>query len=270
MNDLVVTKALAQRIEYAEINFWLERLKALREFGENRYGVSVAQFGSAVAWLVRDIPDPAFNRVMGVTADTGAHLDDILDWYHLNNQTPRFDINPTQDDPQLLSALSARGLALTGFSTAMFGPALFQRRIDFGDGLRAHFVPSGDGQLFAEVYAAGNNFAPRLHPMMRDAVRVLFGRPGISCFGTHIGDRLTAMGILYVSDSMGYLTSSATLPDFRRQGCHAALIKSRLTEAASQQVDLAAAHVAFGSAAQRNLERAGMHIAYTKAILQPR
>jgi hypothetical protein len=72
--------------------------------------------------------------------------------------------------------------------------------------------------------------------------------------------------VLRTGGGVGLLANSATVPAFRQRGCQTALIRRRLADAAEQGCELVAAQCAFGGASQRNLERAGLRIAYTKAV----
>ncbi|KOP71153.1 hypothetical protein ACFFHH_04395 [Cytobacillus solani] len=60
--------------------------------------------------------------------------------------------------------------------------------------------------------------------------------------------------------------ASVTIPDLRNKGVHQALIDKRLQQAAFQACDLAVGQAKYASISQNNMERAGLQIAYTKAI----
>ena len=61
--------------------------------------------------------------------------------------------------------------------------------------------------------------------------------------------------------------SDSTLPDFRRRGVQSGLIEARLQLAGAAGCRLAVACAGPGTTSQRNYERAGFRVAYTKAIL---
>jgi len=68
---------------------------------------------------------------------------------------------------------------------------------------------------------------------------------------------------LYIDDGMGYLSGGATLPAFRKRGCHTVLTQRRSLDAARAGCELILGHTgAFGSISQNNMERAGLRIAY--------
>jgi GNAT superfamily N-acetyltransferase len=63
------------------------------------------------------------------------------------------------------------------------------------------------------------------------------------------------------------LFGTATLPDFRRRGVQTALIARRLHEAAKAGCEYAVVSTHPGSGSQRNMERRGFRLAYTKAVM---
>ena len=63
------------------------------------------------------------------------------------------------------------------------------------------------------------------------------------------------------------LFADSTAARYRRRGFQRDLISVRLKEAHAQSCDLVAASVSPGSASQRNYERAGFQVAYTKILL---
>jgi hypothetical protein len=54
---------------------------------------------------------------------------------------------------------------------------------------------------------------------------------------------------------------------YRRRGAHSAVIRARLVEAAARGCDLITAGTLPGSVSQRDYERQGFQVAYTKATM---
>ena len=71
---------------------------------------------------------------------------------------------------------------------------------------------------------------------------------------------------LTIGDGLGYLANAATLPAMRGRGCQTALLARRIADAAAAGCDTIASLAEFGSGSQRNLERAGLRVAYTQAV----
>jgi GNAT superfamily N-acetyltransferase len=71
-------------------------------------------------------------------------------------------------------------------------------------------------------------------------------------------------GELHMGDGMGWLTADTTLPEFRRRGVQAALQRARLEIARDAGCELAFTEAAPGSGSQRNMERLGFEVVYTR------
>ena len=63
------------------------------------------------------------------------------------------------------------------------------------------------------------------------------------------------------------LFGTATLPEFRRRGVQTALIRRRLLEATQSGCEYAVVSTMPGSGSQRNMERRGFRVAYTKLVM---
>jgi hypothetical protein len=71
-----------------------------------------------------------------------------------------------------------------------------------------------------------------------------------------------------VRGKLALLFADSTLDQSRGQGLHLAVIRARLKHAASFGCDVATASTAPGSISQRNYERAGFRVVYTKLNMQ--
>jgi GNAT superfamily N-acetyltransferase len=70
-----------------------------------------------------------------------------------------------------------------------------------------------------------------------------------------------------VREGVGMFYGDSTLVNFRGRGIQTALIRERLKLLRSQGAELAAASVIPGSISQRNYERCGFVVAYTKVAM---
>jgi GNAT superfamily N-acetyltransferase len=76
-----------------------------------------------------------------------------------------------------------------------------------------------------------------------------------------------AGGLIIPERRMAALFGASTLPDFRDRGLQSALLHARLQLASEAGCDLAVVVTQPGSVSQRNAERAGFRVAYSKALL---
>jgi GNAT superfamily N-acetyltransferase len=102
-----------------------------------------------------------------------------------------------------------------------------------------------------------------------DVGRAIFGMPGALCYlaATEAG-QLAGGGALAVYDGLATLFADSTIPQYRRAGVHRELIAARLNEAIARGCTLATASTLPGSTSQRNYERMGFQVAYTKVTMK--
>src|SRR5262249_61879538 len=83
-------------------------------------------------------------------------------------------------------------------------------------------------------------------------------------FLAELDNQPIATGMLSITDGVVLLAGASTIPEARRQGAQLALLESRLRYAARRGCDLAMMGASPGSGSQRNAERHGFRIAYTR------
>jgi GNAT superfamily N-acetyltransferase len=73
-----------------------------------------------------------------------------------------------------------------------------------------------------------------------------------------------AAGVLSLHEGVALLGGSATVPELRRRGLQAALLDERMCYAFEHGCDVAMMVAEAGSNSQRNAERKGFRVAYTR------
>ena len=87
------------------------------------------------------------------------------------------------------------------------------------------------------------------------------------CFIAWIGGEPTGGGAPAIHDGVAICFSTSIHPIFRRMGAQTALLHARLHAARWAGCDLALVQTTPGGASQRNVEKAGFRLAYTRATL---
>jgi hypothetical protein len=95
----------------------------------------------------------------------------------------------------------------------------------------------------------------------------MLGIKHASSFLALIDGEAVGGGAVFIHRDLALLAGAATLPPYRNRGVHAALHYARLDFALRSGCDLAAQGAEPGSTSQRNAERRGLRVAYTRAIL---
>jgi hypothetical protein len=87
------------------------------------------------------------------------------------------------------------------------------------------------------------------------------------CYLAWMDGESAGAATMSIHEGLAELFGASTRIPFRSRGVQSALLASRLAEAQRQGCDLATAHTEPGSASQRNVERMGFRLAYTKVHL---
>ena len=93
-----------------------------------------------------------------------------------------------------------------------------------------------------------------------------FAEAGVTPYVALVDGTLAGGGSMRVTDGVAQLTGAATAPDHRRRGVQRALLAARLRDGARAGADIAVVTTAPGSLSQRNVQRRGFHLLYTRAI----
>jgi len=132
-------------------------------------------------------------------------------------------------------------------------------------GVNVRVIVPEEAQLWSDISAKGWSHE---HPELRDFF-LNFGvisaaREHSLCFLAEYRGKPGAAGVLCIHDGVALFGGSATVPQLRRRGLQAALLHKRMCHAFDHGCDLAMMVAQPGSDSQRNAERKGFRIAYTR------
>ena len=121
----------------------------------------------------------------------------------------------------------------------------------------------GEEELFGETAAAGwREFG--VGDLLREIARVNAAVPSLRLFFAELDGKPIATAALNISGGVAHLAGASTIPEGRKRGAQRALLDHRLRYAAAQGCDVALMGALPGSGSQRNAERHGFRIAYTR------
>jgi len=127
---------------------------------------------------------------------------------------------------------------------------------------------AGEDDLWSHTVGRGFFDQGELTTAEMDVGRAIFSMSGAMCYlGVADTGAPAGGGALAVRDGLATLFADSTIAAYRRQGFHRELIAARLNEAIAQGCDSATASTLPGSTSQRNFERLGFEVAYTKVTL---
>lgn len=116
--------------------------------------------------------------------------------------------------------------------------------------------------LWSDVSARGwAQDRPEVVELLPDMAEISFAREGTVHFVAESG----AAAALCVHEGVALFAGAATVPEMRRRGFQRALLRARMRYAFDHGCDLAMMVAEAGSNSQRNAEREGFRIAYTRS-----
>ncbi len=193
-------------------------------------------------------------------------LDELEAFYHRRGSAARLVVCPLAD-ATLISALGDRGFVVAEFEQVMVRDL---RSIpEAASSLELEISRATPDDLDVYMDTVGPNFTPDgvVSPEMRQMMKAVFLMNNSNIFLARLGGVHAGGGSLLVHNGVAMLAGAATLPEHRKRGVQAALFQARLAHALELGCDLAVMGAMPGSGSQRNAERKGFQVAYTKAVL---
>jgi GNAT superfamily N-acetyltransferase len=166
---------------------------------------------------------------------------------------------------ELLGTLVERGYRPIELTNAMFLP-LGGLVTPAGEGgqVRVRLAREDEREIWARTAVEGWREVGEFSDLMTGLMGALAGRAGALSFLGGLDGRPVATGALFVHDDVALLAGASTVPEWRKRGAQRALLEARFEHAAQAGCDLAMIVVEPGSISQRNAERQGFRIAYTR------
>lgn len=167
---------------------------------------------------------------------------------------------------EVYGRLASRGYKPIELSSVLFRDLAHQPAEGAASMIRVRAVDPGEAEAYAQIAARGWFEAPEVVPMLLGFARssVEVGR----CFIAELDSEAIATGALFIHNDVALLAGASTVPEGRRRGAQSALLDARLRAAAANGCTVAMMVAAPGSASQRNAERNGFRIAYTRTKWQ--
>jgi len=165
---------------------------------------------------------------------------------------------------QALDLLCSRGYRPIEISNVMYR-AVGKNGDAQSPDIRVRIVADHEAELWSRISARGwTHEHPELEQFLRRLGEVCVARVNGSCFLAEIDGVPGAAGALIIHEGVALFGGAATVPELRRRGLQSALLHERMRYAAEHECDLAMMVAEAGSNSQRNAERKGFQVAYTR------
>jgi GNAT superfamily N-acetyltransferase len=169
-------------------------------------------------------------------------------------------------DKALLPLLNERGYRPVELSSVMFLPLAHRVSSEVNQTRSMHVraVDREERELWARIATEGWREYTGIADLMHDLMCVSASREDFAAFLVELEGKPIAAGGLAIHDGIALLAGASTIPEFRRRGAQRALLESRFEYARRAGCDFALMCAEPGSGSQRNAERQGFRIAYTR------
>lgn len=257
-----LTAADARRMEAAEEHGALYHAKNMT----TAHGAWEAYGSGHLVFIARNYPIGRAHALGFAGTVTPEDIRHVEEFYFQRGSAAQVDVCPYAD-PSLFASLNERGFQVLEFNTTLarwilpeerFGARL--KKIEIR-GIRKEEVEEWSRVLartfFANQWRKWEHlFLPWAKPESPLTLAAVVD-------GRIVG---TASGVVVPEYKLAAFFGAATLPEFRGCGIQSAFMQERLRIARDAGCDLAVTLTMPGTTSQRNAERAGFRVAYTKVV----
>ena len=258
--------ALARRLEASEAY-------ACAQFAKARRGIFPScdsdwiKIGGAT--VVFDGADSPVTQTFGLGLFellTPKILDEIEHWFTSRGAAVQHEVCPLIG-VEALDLLCTRGYRPIEIASVLHQPISKPAERDARH--RVDLVTPEQAELWSDVSArAWSHDHPELLQTLRVFGAITAARTDSPCFLAYINETGKAVpaaaGALSIYNGVALFSGAATLPEFRRRGLQSMLLSERLRHAHAAGCKVALIAAEAGGESQRNAERNGFRVAYTR------
>ena len=264
-----IDNAFARRLESCEE---MPQVLYARVFRETRPEIGAAEEEICGGHMVFAGLGSPIGRATGIGFEqplTAQDLDRIEQFYRERGAPSQVDLTPLHE-PAVFELFKERGYALAELNNVLY------RQLDASD---EHFVPGADEYQIrrsaaAEAETAGaiveSAFFPDGAPeAFRGLITPLYQmRNALAFVATVAGEPVACgTGILIPEHGVFALCGAGTLAPYRGRGLQTALLRARMAAAWQNDCKYAVVVTQGGTTSQRNAERLGFRVAYSKVTV---
>ena len=200
---------------------------------------------------------------LGVSETPSAPLLDAIEaFFHERGAAVMHEVSPVVD-LSVLALLSSRGYHPIELTSVLYQP-IESASVSVSAEVSVRLARDGEADHWASVAASGWGESPEIVAFVRAMGEVSARATDTYAFFAESHGEPIATGSMHIHDGVAVLAGASTVPTARRRGAQNALLSARLAFARERGCDLAVMGALPGSASQRNAERNGFCLAYTR------
>lgn len=259
-------KALSQKLERTEArsnaSFVETRAKLSPEIGAEWFEVAgaYAMFDGVESPLTQTFGLGVFEEI------TNAELDKLEAFFKKHNAPVLHEVSPLAH-PSLIALLNERNYQPIELTSVLFQEIDGNNSLDLpiNPNIKTRIIEKGEEKLWAKTSA--NGWSTEMEGLADFMFE--FGQISASCNGgfpflAELGGEPISAGMLFIYEDVAILAGASTVPEGRGKGGQSALLDARLKFAKSKGCKIAMMGALPGSQSQRNAEKNGFRIAYTR------
>lgn len=225
----------------------------------------------AGAYAMFDGPNSPVTQTFGLGMFeplTPEHFDQLEEFFFERGADTFHEVCPLAD-PSTFALLSERGYKPVEFSNVLYQPISTDLRLDTprNEQIKVRLTGKDEVDLWADTAFEGWSEFTEVADFLRDLGKVVARSKSLS-FLAELDGKPIAAGALSIVGDVALLAGASTIPSARRQGAQLALLEERLRYGAAHGCTDAMMVTQPGSGSQRNSERHGFRIAYTRTKWQ--
>ena len=256
--------ALARRLERAE---GLANARSVEARARVSPEVGACWIDVAGAMAMFDGPSSPISQTFGLglfDAVTATDLARIEAFFSAHGAPTHNEVSPVAGLP-IVQLLTERGYEPFELTSVMYRP-IGERNLAaaVNPALRIRPIGEVDAELWARTAAEGWSEFPGAGDFMLAMGRVAAHTAGAHLYLAELDGRAIATAAMRMHDGVAVMAGASTIPTARGRGAQLALVERRLHDAFADGCDIAMMGALPGSISQRNAERHGFRIAYTR------
>ena len=264
---VLVDSELASRLERTE-GLASARFIEARQRQSTDLATAPAWIEVGGAFVLFDGVDSPLTQSFGLGmrgAVTAHEFEQIENFFHERNAPVFLEVSPLAS-PETLTLLNERGYQPAEYTSVMccrIGPTSSLPKSK-NSAIHVRRMEATESELFAQTSASGWTDDPQFREMILGFGRTFSSTQGTTAMFAEIDDKPIATGLVFIDNGVALLAGASTMPAARNQGAQFALLEARLQFAITHGCELAMMCALPGSPSQRNAQRNGFQIAYTR------
>jgi GNAT superfamily N-acetyltransferase len=202
---------------------------------------------------------------------TESDLDELEAFFLERGAPVCHEVSPLAGVP-VADMLSRRGYRPTEFTSVMYQPLSASDELPGSSNsqLQTRLMDEGDEDLWSQISARGWSDQVEVQEFLQSFGRVITETEGLFSVFAYLDAEPIATAVLRCHEGVALFAGACTVPEARNRGAQRALLEARMNLARAQGCDLAMMCAHAGTSSQRNAERLGFRIAYTRIKWQLR